>query len=274
MLTRFSLESTGAWAFPQPPGNHHLCRRRKAHPSRWRGVYLPEDQARMLRGTLAPERTIESPYQHWYPTAKRAMDLALCIAILPLAIPVMLMISMLILIDSGGPIFFVQERVGRNRRVFRMYKFRTLKPGYDARLGREFMQAFVRGQTGLADGDGGRRIYKPIGQSQVTRVGRVLRRTSLDELPQIFNVLRGEMSLVGPRPYIPWEVEAFRDWHYERLKVLPGITGLAQVRGRSGISFDEIVRHDIEYIRKQSLKLDLRILGWTLLSVLGGRGVR
>jgi lipopolysaccharide/colanic/teichoic acid biosynthesis glycosyltransferase len=111
-------------------------------------------------------------------------------------------------------------------------------------------------------------IHKPIQASEMTRVGRLLRRTSLDELPQIINVLKGEMSLVGPRPNVPWEVEEYKEWHKERLEALPGITGLAQVRGRSDITFDAIAKHDIEYIQQQSLLLDLKILWWTVLSVI------
>jgi len=143
---------------------------------------------------------------------------------------------------------------------------------YDDRTAREYMKAFVTGQINQDDCGDDRATYKPKHKGHITRVGRILRRISLDELPQIFNVLRGEMSLVGPRPNVPWEVEAYRGWHNERLEVLPGITGLAQIRGRSDIPFDNIVQYDIEYIRKRSLKLDFQILWWTALSVMQGRG--
>jgi len=196
-------------------------------------------------------------------------------------------------LNSPGPVFFVQDRIGRGGRRFRMYKFRTMQHNLDDSSHRAFMKDFVNGHVG---GDGGGkstgsqrafkrafvnvpvgnngngRIYKPVQASQITRVGRLLRKTSLDELPQLLNVLRGEMSLVGPRPNVPWEVEEYRPWHYERLEVLPGITGLAQVRGRSGISFDRIVRYDIEYVEKQSPALDLKILWWTLITALLGAG--
>ena len=132
------------------------------------------------------------------------------------------------------------------------------------------MKAFVNGQIG--DDENGGAIYKPIQASQITRVGRILRKISLDELPQLVNVFRGEMSLVGPRPNVLWEFEEYKGWHNERLEVLPGVTGLAQVRGRSGLTFDSIVKYDVEYIERQSLALDLKILWWTLLSVLLGRG--
>jgi lipopolysaccharide/colanic/teichoic acid biosynthesis glycosyltransferase len=133
------------------------------------------------------------------------------------------------------------------------------------------MQAFVKGEV---EDDASRVVYKPIQAAQITRVGRILRKTSLDELPQMINVLRGEMSLVGPRPNVPWEVDVYRQWHHERLEVLPGITGLAQVRGRSCIRFDSIVNRDIEYIEQRSLSLDLKILWWTFLTVVGNKGAQ
>lgn len=207
-----------------------------------------------------------------YSVIKRVLDVTVCVLLLAFVSPLVLVISLVILLESGWPIFFVQERVGQDRRRFRMYKFRTLDANYDPLLGREFMQAFVRGEIGGNDRSDGKRIYKPIDLARITAVGRYLRRTSLDELPQLLNVLRGDMSLVGPRPNVPWEVEAYSEWHSERLTVAPGITGLAQVRGRSGISFDEIAQHDIEYVRRRSLLLDLQILWWTLESVFRGRG--
>lgn len=206
-------------------------------------------------------------YLRSYAFVKRVLDIALCLMILPFALGVMLVIAVAILLDSSWPIFFCQERIGRSGRRFRLYKFRSLRPDYDAAAGREFMRAFVGGRLGAGRSPGGA-IYKPIKQAEMTRVGRILRKTSLDELPQLINVLCGDMSLVGPRPNVPWEVEAYRDWHMERLEALPGITGLAQVRGRSGISFDQIVRYDIEYVRNQALMLDLLILWWTITSVL------
>lgn len=228
-------------------------------------------------GTISGETRV-SPRAHEvahgprYGLAKAVLDIALCLVILLPAILVMGVIAVAILVDTGRPILFFQERVGRDRRTFRVYKFRTLPRDYDSALGREFMQAFVRGDIGQGDGDQGRRVYKPIDKRQLTPLCRFLRRTSLDELPQIVNVLRREMSLVGPRPNVLWEVDAYKDWHFERLTVLPGITGLAQVRGRSALRFDDIVRSDVEYVRSRSLMLDLQILWWTVAVVLGTRG--
>jgi lipopolysaccharide/colanic/teichoic acid biosynthesis glycosyltransferase len=210
------------------------------------------------------------PYRKQYQIAKRVMDLALCLVAMPLVLPLLAICALAIRTDSPGPVLFVQERIGKGGRRFRMYKFRTMQHNLDDSYHRTFMKAFVNG--GIGGHKNGGAIYKPFQASQVTRVGRILRRTSLDELPQLINVLRGEMSLVGPRPNVLWEFEEYEGWHNERLEVLPGITGLAQVRGRSGINFDSIVKYDIEYIERQSPALDLKILWWTLISVFLGTG--
>lgn len=211
-------------------------------------------------------------YRKEYQIAKRVMDLALSLLAMPLALPLLTICALAIRIDSPGPVFFVQERIGKGGRRFRMYKFRTMQHNLDDRYHRTFMKAFVNGRIG--DNENGGAIYKPVQAAQVTRVGHILRKTSLDELPQLINVLRGEMSLVGPRPNVLWEFEEYKGWHNERLEVLPGITGLAQVRGRSGITFDSIVKYDIEYIVRQSLAMDLKILWWTVVSVLFGKGAQ
>lgn len=225
------------------------------------------------------------PYRRAYQIAKRVMDVVLCLLAMPLLLPLMIICALAIRLDSPGPALFIQERIGKGGHRFRMYKFRTMQHNLDDSYHRAFMRAFVSGQIG-SDEDSrhddfrraftkafvNKQIYKPVQASQVTRVGRILRKTSLDELPQIINVLKGEMSLVGPRPNVPWEVEEYWPWHHERLEVLPGITGLAQVRGRSGISFDRIVEYDIEYVERQSLALDVKILWWTLITVFLGTG--
>jgi len=209
------------------------------------------------------------PYRK-YQIAKRVVDLAFCLLAMPLVLPLLVICALAIHIDSPGPVLFVQERIGKGGRRFRLYKFRTMQHNLDDSYHRAFMKAFVSGRIG--ENENGGALYKPFQASQVTRVGRILRKTSLDELPQLINVLRGEMSLVGPRPNVLWEFEEYKGWHNERLEVLPGITGLAQVRGRSGITFDSIVKYDIEYIERQSLALDLKILWWTLISVFLGTG--
>jgi lipopolysaccharide/colanic/teichoic acid biosynthesis glycosyltransferase len=208
-----------------------------------------------------------------YDLIKRIFDLAICIPGLILVLPIILLIAIAIRLDSPGSPFFIQERVGKGRRQFRMYKFRTMQNGaQNDPSALAFMQAYIAGEYREPNHDTQEKLFKPLQRDRITRMGRILRRTSLDELPQIFNVLRGEMSLIGPRPNIPWEVEEYQDWHYERLNVLPGITGLAQVHGRSSLPFEVIVKYDIEYVRKRSLKLDLRILWMTFTSVLSGNG--
>jgi lipopolysaccharide/colanic/teichoic acid biosynthesis glycosyltransferase len=211
------------------------------------------------------------PYRTTYRIVKRLLDLGIILLALPAVLPLMVLCALAIRLDSAGPIFFVQDRVGKGGRRFRMYKFRTMQHNLDDSTHKTFMRAFVNGKIG-SNGTG-KPIYKPFRKSQVTRVGHILRKTSLDEIPQLINVLKGEMSLVGPRPNVPWEVEEYRGWHKERLEVLPGITGLAQVKGRSGISFDNIVKYDIEYMKRQSLLVDLRILWWTVATVFFGEGV-
>jgi lipopolysaccharide/colanic/teichoic acid biosynthesis glycosyltransferase len=134
------------------------------------------------------------------------------------------------------------------------------------------MQAFVRGDIDNTSLTTSPAAYKPFKKSEVTSLGRILRKTSLDELPQLINVLIGTMSLVGPRPNVPWEVKAYKAWHRERLDALPGITGLAQINGRSAIDFDTIARYDIQYVRHVSLALDLRILFKTVWLVISGQG--
>ncbi len=203
--------------------------------------------------------------------AKRLIDLLICAAILPLVVPIMAVCALAVRLDSPGPVFFRQKRVGRGGRLFTMYKFRTMVANVDDREHRKYMKAFVTGQLGGGDGQ---QVFKPAEKSQVTRVGRVLRKTSLDELPQIINVLKGEMSIIGPRPNLPWEVEEYKLWQHERLEVLPGITGLAQVNGRSSIPFEKIVEYDVQYVNRLSLALDFEILARTALVIVKGLGAR
>jgi lipopolysaccharide/colanic/teichoic acid biosynthesis glycosyltransferase len=219
---------------------------------------------------LVVERPGVKLYKPYYQILRRTIDVATCLVLSALLAPIFIIIAIAIELDTKGPIFFIQERVGKGGRRFRMFKFRTMHQSLDTSDHEAYMRAFVNGETGKNGSS--KSTYKPFQNSHLTRVGRILRKTSLDELPQIINVLKGEMSLIGPRPNVPWEVEEYHGWHKERLEVLPGISGLAQVRGRSGISFDSIVKYDIEYIEKQSLKLDLQIMWWTVLSVIDGHG--
>ena len=192
---------------------------------------------------------------------KRAMDLVLGSIGLLLALPLMGVLALAIKLDSPGPVLFIQTRVGRNGKLFQAYKFRSMVPEAE-RLKPQLEQ------YNEADGP----IFKIKNDPRLTRVGRFLRRTSLDELPQIFNVLKGEMSLVGPRPALPEEVERYEPWHRKRLQALPGMTGLWQVSGRSNLSFDEMAMLDIYYVENWSPGLDISILLRTIPKVIIGEG--
>ena len=212
------------------------------------------------------------PRRKTYRYVKRLVDLTLCLLSFPVTLPIMAICALAIFIDDPNcSIFYNVERAGRGGRLFRMYKFRTMKSGVDNSPGRLYMKAYVKGEIG--DDEADEKCYKGILSNQITCVGRILRKTSLDELPQLINVFKRDMSIVGPRPNVLWEVDAYQPWHYERMEVLPGITGLAQVRGRSSIGFNSLVRHDIEYVENQSLSLDLKILWWTATALLHGKGV-
>ncbi|HEX7119988.1 MAG TPA: exopolysaccharide biosynthesis polyprenyl glycosylphosphotransferase [Longimicrobiales bacterium] len=190
---------------------------------------------------------------------KRAMDVAFAAVALLLISPLLAMIAVAIRLDSAGPVLFGQLRVGVGGKPFRMWKFRTMVPDADR----------MKPALAYLNESGDPRLFKISHDPRVTRVGRWLRRTSLDELPQLINVLRGEMSLVGPRPFFPEDVKHYEPHHLERLTVLPGITGLWQVSGRSDVrDFEAVVNLDREYIRRWSLLLDLRILARTIPAVL------
>lgn len=192
-------------------------------------------------------------------TIKRAVDIVIGAATLLVLSPVLLIVSAAIKLDSRGPVFFRQTRAGLGGRAFQMWKFRTMK--VDADHEKESLQHL--------NASGDPRLFKIASDPRITRVGKVLRRLSLDELPQLINVLRGEMSLVGPRPFFPEDLEHYETHHFDRLSVLPGITGLWQVRGRSDITdFESVVELDREYIRRWSLGLDFEILLKTLPAVL------
>lgn len=192
---------------------------------------------------------------------KRAFDLTCgSLAVLGLS-PIMLAIAILIKLDSPGPIFYSQERVGKDGKHFRMLKFRSMRPDADRLLAELKAKNEVSGA-----------LFKIKNDPRVTRIGRFLRRSSLDELPQVFNVLHGEMSLVGPRPPLPSEVATYEDWQLGRLRAVPGMTGLWQVSGRSDVPFHDMVRLDLHYIRNWSLWWDLEIILRTIPAVVGNRG--
>jgi lipopolysaccharide/colanic/teichoic acid biosynthesis glycosyltransferase len=200
----------------------------------------------------------------------RALDLAGSALLLVILSPLLLAIAILIRLDSPGPVLFRQQRVGRDRMPFTVNKFRTMQHGAAHDRHREFVLGLINGEPPQQDAP--RPYYKMMADPRVTRVGRLLRRSSLDELPQLWNVLRGQMSLVGPRPAIPYEVEHYPPHWFARFAVKPGVTGLWQVSGRSEVTLEEMVRLDVEYARRRSLSLNLWILLRTVPAVLGARG--
>ncbi|NNE35306.1 MAG: exopolysaccharide biosynthesis polyprenyl glycosylphosphotransferase [Rhodothermales bacterium] len=205
---------------------------------------------------------------------KRAIDIFGSAALLILVSPLMLVTAIAVRLTSPGPIIFRQMRVGRGGREFPFYKFRSMRCDTDDSVHRDYVKSLIQGRHDeVNEGDDDEPVYKLQTDTRITVVGRIIRRTSIDELPQLFNVLKGEMSLVGPRPPIPYETEDYLSWHKRRLQeVRPGITGLWQVEGRSKTTFDEMVRLDLRYIRSWSLWLDIKILFRTVFVVIRGDG--
>lgn len=199
--------------------------------------------------------------------AKRVLDVVVAALLLVCLIPVLLVCALAIRLDSPGPVLFRQRRVGAGGKAFTMLKFRTMRADADPALHRAFVTAFIQGKA-APEAKQGSQLYKLVRDPRVTRVGGWLRQSSLDELPQLWNVVRGDMSLVGPRPPLPYEVVEYSRTHLQRLAVTPGITGLWQVSGRSSTTFEEMVALDLEYIRKRSLVLDIRILLATIPALL------
>lgn len=204
---------------------------------------------------------------------KRLIDIAGSLTALTLGAPTFLAIAIAIKLTSKGPMFFKQKRIGQYGVWFTFLKFRSMYFQNDAKIHQEYVRRFISGKDDCKQADGNGGAYKLQDDPRVTPLGRFLRKTSLDELPQFLNVLRGDMSLVGPRPPIPYEIEAYDLWHRRRfLEVKPGITGLWQVKGRSKLKFDEMVRLDLKYAKEWSLGLDLKILLATPRAVLFGEG--
>lgn len=216
---------------------------------------------------------IDLPHTGWYRVAKRLFDLVVASALLACLLPVLALCAFLVWRSSPGPILFRQPRVGARGREFTFLKFRSMRADADPALHREYVAAFIKGQAEQQAHAGGP-MYKLVRDPRVTPVGHWLRRTSLDELPQLWNVVRGDMSLIGPRPPIPYELEHYRPDQLARLAVKPGITGLWQVSGRSRTTFEEMVALDLQYIRQASLLTDLRILARTIPVVLGREGAQ
>lgn len=200
--------------------------------------------------------------------AKRAVDIVLSLLLLTIVAPALLLLSCLVRLTSTGPALFRQQRLGRDRRPFTMLKLRTMQVDNDDQIHRDYVAGLLS-----ADGTattGGNGLFKLDGDPRVTRLGAWLRRTSLDELPQLVNVLRGEMSLVGPRPVLPWEAQLFGARYQQRFAVKPGITGLWQVSGRSRLSMPEALELDLAYVARRSFVFDVVILARTLPALFRG----
>jgi lipopolysaccharide/colanic/teichoic acid biosynthesis glycosyltransferase len=231
---------------------------------------MPATATKSSGVTLAQVAPIERPATG--PMACRLLDLTLTMVLVIVLLPILALIAVLIKLDSSGPVFYRQRRVGLGMSEFTMCKFRTMNEATSIAPHRDYVLGLIRiaasGAPPLADGT----VYKLRDDDRVTRVGRALRRFSLDELPQLWNVLRGEMSLVGPRPSIPYEVDSYPEEWCRRFSVLPGMTGLWQVRGRSQVSLSRMVELDLEYTERRSVWLNLRILARTPWVVLHGKG--
>jgi lipopolysaccharide/colanic/teichoic acid biosynthesis glycosyltransferase len=201
---------------------------------------------------------------------KRAEDIVGSFFLIILFSPLFVIISVLIKLTSKGPVFFTQTRIGRGGRPFKFIKFRSMSTGNDCSIHREYIKKLIQGEQGGGSAKSSE-VYKIKNDPRVTSIGKILRKTSLDEIPQFFNVLRGDMSLVGPRPPIPYEMESYHIWHLRRvLEIKPGITGFWQVAGRSTTTFDTMVRMDLQYITRWSLWWDIELILRTPLAVFKG----
>ncbi len=223
-------------------------------------------------GALPMIRLFREPLSDFARGSKRISDIVIASLTLALLAPFWLLIALLIKFDSKGPVLYAQERVGMDGRIFLVYKFRTMLTDADSEIHREYQRKFIAGHAEANVGDAQKPAYKLRDDPRITRIGRLLRRLSLDEVPQLFNVLRGDMSVVGPRPPIPYEVEAYELRHRKRLDMKPGLTGLWQVSGRNRLPFEEMVKLDLFYIENWSLLFDLKIILRTVMVMLRGDG--
>lgn len=236
---------------------------------------LPQKTSVEQLGVLPMLRLFREPLSDAARFVKRTSDLLIAGTALLILSPLMMIVGIIIKLGSKGPIFFRQERVGMDGRVFLCYKFRSMRADADESIHRE---AYIKNIEGADEANAGNDEAPVFGKvkddPRVTGFGRFIRRTSLDELPQLLNVMKGDMSVVGPRPPIPYEVEQYELWHRKRLDMKPGITGLWQVSGRNRLKFEEMVRIDIFYIENWSLLLDLKIILLTIPAILRGDGAR
>jgi lipopolysaccharide/colanic/teichoic acid biosynthesis glycosyltransferase len=231
-----------------------------------------ENSGRPSNPVLYPDLLSATRSQRSLLVIKRAMDIAGSAVLLILCAPLLLIIALAVKVSSRGPVLFRQDRVGQYGRRFNFLKFRSMRADNDPSVHKEYVTKLIAGEAErMPSRAAGEAVYKLAQDTRITRIGRFLRKTSLDELPQLLNVLRGDMSLVGPRPPIPYELAAYQTWHRRRLlEVKPGITGLWQVTGRSRVKFDDMVRLDLRYAMSWSPWLDVKILARTPGAVIKG----
>lgn len=269
------------------PGNSFVTTSESSHASDQEDLPVQQEFCLTVPRDYDPDIII-SPIvgtSQGYYFVKRVIDFLGALTLLVLLLPLFALISIAILIYSPGPIFYAQERVGTRRENhkkqvywrrtrFYCYKFRTMKVNADSSIHQAYVQALIENnQEKMASMQGeSTKTRKLIHDPRITRPGALLRKYSLDELPQFWNVVRGDMSLVGPRPAIPYEVEVYQPWHRRRLAAKPGITGLQQITARCTADFDEQVKLDIEYTEKQSIWLDLKIILRTPLAIVSTKG--
>lgn len=212
------------------------------------------------------KKVVSKSYHPAYPFVKRCIDIVGSTLGILAFFPLMLLIAVLIKFTSKGPVLFKQKRIGYRGEIFTFLKFRSMRTDMDDSIHREYVAKLIEGKNDqINNGSGDEPVYKITHDPRITKIGGFLRKTSLDEIPQFFNVLSGKMSLVGPRPPIPYEVDMYEEWHLRRvMEAKPGITGLWQVYGRNQTTFDEMVRLDLQYINKRSILLDLRLILQTI----------
>lgn len=246
-------------------------------------MYTKKDFELYTIDSISDDHITSARINYYY--YKRIFDFVCAGILLIVLSPLFLLLTILILLDSPGPIFFRQKRVGsrwdiKNGRPdwqeseFTCFKFRTMVANADPAVHQAYIKAFINNnQNQMSEIQGGDiQVKKLVTDQRITRIGKFLRKSSIDEFPQLMNVFIGDMSLVGPRPCIPYEMEEYKSWHYQRFQAQQGITGLWQVTARSSSDFDEMIRLDIEYIENQSLWTDLKILFKTPLAVISTQG--
>ncbi|MEO1289536.1 MAG: sugar transferase [Chloroflexota bacterium] len=250
-------------------------------------VLTDSDTIPLKNGSIWDYPTFETFHTETSYFMKRALDVMIATTALIIFSPIMLITAIIVRLDSKGSSLFKQERIGARRddngewqvSPFTMYKFRSMRQDASDDIHRQYVKSFIQDdadtmellQNGEKSDDS---QYKLVNDTRVTKVGKFIRKTSIDELPQLFNVLKGDMSIVGPRPALKYEVDLYKDWQKERLHALPGITGLWQVTARSSVKFDVMVDLDIEYVHHRSILLDLWIIIMTPKAILSGKGAK